>query len=199
MEGLKLDPSNLDIQNAYRYNSSYRFSYVIFTTLERLLEMAFDIYISTPSLCNQMKHVSKIVVLVRFVMIYCWCKVWTYDLCGHSFAQDCKVDILSRTQSIFKGFLIADFFSGRQKRQWSRIILLDKVSSHSSRVGRVTCLFHMFVVLIRGKWYALMLPEMSFCLSDMLAYRRCFWTVPAPVFLPHSTRRSPFATKELYF
>jgi hypothetical protein len=75
MEGLKLDPSNLDIQNAYGYNSSYRFSYVIFTTLERLLEMAFDIYISTPSLCNQMKHVSKIVVLVRFVMIYCWCKV----------------------------------------------------------------------------------------------------------------------------
>ncbi|ONM07520.1 ankyrin repeat family protein [Zea mays] len=40
MEGLKLDPSNLDIQNAYRYNSSYRFSYVIFTTLEREAEEA---------------------------------------------------------------------------------------------------------------------------------------------------------------
>lgn len=101
------------------------FSHVIFTTLERLLEMAFDIYISTPSLCNQMKHVSKIVVLVRFVMIYCWCKVWTYDLCGHSIAQNCKLDILSRTQWIFKGFFkptpftflnyLADFFQGGRR------------------------------------------------------------------------------------
>jgi len=45
MDGLRLDPSNLDIQNAYWYCSPYCLSYVI-TTLERLLEIAFDILYS---------------------------------------------------------------------------------------------------------------------------------------------------------
>lgn len=70
---------------------------------------------------NQMKHVSKTMLLVCFVMIHCWCKVWTYNLCGHSFSQnDCKLEILNRMHLRFSRFLkptpftflnkLADFF-----------------------------------------------------------------------------------------
>jgi hypothetical protein len=147
---------------------------------------------------NQMKHVSKIIVLVCFVMIYCWCKVWTYDLCGHYFAQnDCKLEILNRMHLRFSRFshfwISLLIFSGRQMRQWSRNILLDKVPSYLSRLGQVTCLFQKFLVLFsyhKGKWIrsyvTVRVSEMS--VSVGWAYcthlQRCFWTVPGPVFLP---------------